>query len=72
MKGFGQDSDGEIYLLASSNLSPYGTGGKILKIVDLCLYRIPGDLNNDCIVDDLDLNILEDHWLEDATRPVEN
>ena len=72
VKGFGQDLDGEIYLLASSNLGPYGTGGKILKIVDLCLYRIPGDLNNDCIVDDLDLNILEDHWLEDATRPVEN
>jgi hypothetical protein len=25
---------------------------------------IPGDINHDCIVDDLDLAILEDHWLQ--------
>ena len=37
VKGFGQDLDGEIYLLASSNLGPYGTGGKVLKIVDLLI-----------------------------------
>lgn len=35
IKGFGQDLDGEIYLLVSSNLGPYGTGGKVLKIVDI-------------------------------------
>lgn len=72
IKGFGQDLDGEIYLLASSNLGPYGTGGKVLKIVDLCLYRIPGDVNNDCVVDDLDLDILMEHWMENAVRTPEN
>jgi hypothetical protein len=25
---------------------------------------IPGDINADCIVDELDLAILEEHWLE--------
>lgn len=68
IKGFGQDLDGEIYLLASPNLGPYGTGGSVIKIVDLCLYRIPGDLNYDCKVDQLDLDILMEHWLEDASR----
>jgi len=32
LKGFGIDTDGEIYVLASSSLGPYGTGGKVLKI----------------------------------------
>ena len=72
VKGFGQDLDGEVYVLASSNLGPYGSGGKILKIVDLCLYRIPGDLNNDCIVDAFDFDILVEHWLESSLRPTEN
>ncbi len=72
VKGFGQDLDGEIYLLASSNLGPYGTGGKVLKIVDLCLYRIPGDVNNDCQVNMDDYDILLEHWLESAVRTPEN
>ena len=72
IKGFGQDLDGEIYLLASSNLGPYGTGGKVLKIVDLCLYRIPADINNDCQVNLDDFNILVEHWMENAARTPEN
>jgi glucose/arabinose dehydrogenase len=72
VKGFGQDLDGEIYLLASSNLGPYGTGGKVLKIVDLCLYRIPGDVNNDCQVNMDDYDILLEHWLESAVRTPED
>jgi glucose/arabinose dehydrogenase len=35
VKGFGVDADGEIYVLASSKLGPYGTGGVVLKIVGL-------------------------------------
>jgi glucose/arabinose dehydrogenase len=35
VKGFGVDADGEIYVLASSTLGPYGTGGVVLKIVGL-------------------------------------
>ena len=69
VKGFGQSLDGEIYLLASSNLGPSGSGGKIFKIVDLCLYRIPGDINYDCIVDVSDFNIFIEHWLESSIRP---
>ena len=34
VKGFGQDLQGVVYVLASSNLGPYGTGGVVLKIVD--------------------------------------
>jgi glucose/arabinose dehydrogenase len=68
VKAFGQDAAGELYLLAGTNLGPFGTGGVVLKIVDLCTARIPGDLNNDCVVDDADLAILNEHWLESALR----
>jgi glucose/arabinose dehydrogenase len=68
VKAFGQDADGELYLLAGTNLGPFGTGGMVLKIVDLCTIRIPGDINNDCQVNDLDMNILLEHWMENALR----
>ncbi len=68
VKGLGQDLDGEVYVLASSALGPYGGNGVILKIVDLCTERIPGDINGDCKVDGLDLAILAAHWLESAVR----
>ncbi|MEN6306390.1 MAG: PQQ-dependent sugar dehydrogenase [Anaerohalosphaeraceae bacterium] len=64
LKGFGQDSSGELYVLASQFLGPYGTGGVVLKIVDLCSARTPGDINNDCIVDLLDLTQLVLNWLD--------
>ena len=35
VKGFGLDHDGEIYVLASSALGPYGNTGLVLKIVPL-------------------------------------
>jgi glucose/arabinose dehydrogenase len=63
VKGFGQDNQGEVYVLASQYLGPYGTGGKVLKIVDLCAARTRGDLNNDCIVDIFDLNEMCIQWL---------
>jgi glucose/arabinose dehydrogenase len=68
VKAFGQDANGELYLLAGTNLGPFGTGGLVLKIVDLCTDRIPGDLNHDCLVDIADLTILIDHWMETAFR----
>ncbi len=33
LKGFGQDSRGEVYVLASSSLGPFGTQGVVLKLV---------------------------------------
>jgi glucose/arabinose dehydrogenase len=33
IKGFGQDHDGEIYVLASTALGPYGATGVVLKLV---------------------------------------
>lgn len=33
LKGFGRDSDGELYLLVDPNIGPSGTGGKALKMV---------------------------------------
>jgi glucose/arabinose dehydrogenase len=35
VKGIGQDNDGEIYVLASSALGPYGNTGVVLKLVRL-------------------------------------
>jgi len=68
VKAFGQDADGELYLLAGTNLGPFGNGGLVLKIVDLCTARIPGDLNHDCLVDVADFDIFIDHWMENAFR----
>ncbi len=68
VKAFGQDADGELYLLAGTNLGPFGTGGMVLKIVDLCTARIPGDINNDCRVDIEDFTILIEHWMENTSR----
>jgi len=33
VKGFGQDTDGEVYVFASGKLGPSGTDGKMLKLV---------------------------------------
>lgn len=33
IKGFGQDSDGELYVLGSKNLGPSGSTGKVFKLV---------------------------------------
>lgn len=33
VKGFGQDAEGELYLLAGTNLGPFGQDGMVLKIV---------------------------------------
>jgi uncharacterized protein (TIGR03118 family) len=35
IKGFGQDATGELYVLGSTNIGPSGTGGMVLKIVNL-------------------------------------
>ena len=40
VKGFGEDANGEVYLLASTALAPFGTGGVVMKIVPL-----KGDIN---------------------------
>jgi hypothetical protein len=33
LKGFGEDANGELYVLASTNLGPSGTTGVVLEIV---------------------------------------
>ena len=68
VKGFGQDAAGEVYVLASPNLGPYGSQGVVLKIVDLCLVRLAGDLDNDCQVNFADLAVLASNWLGCALR----
>ncbi len=35
LKGFGQDANGELYVLVDSNIGPSGTGGKVLKITTI-------------------------------------
>ncbi len=72
VKGFGQDAAGELYVLASSNLGPFGTGGVVLRIVDLCHRRLPGDINKDCKVDFFDYALMVEDWLEDQSRNTNN
>ena len=67
VKGFGQDQDGELYLLAGPNLGPFRSSGQVYKIVRAeCVPGVPspqglwGDLNHDCQVDQADLDILMD------------
>jgi hypothetical protein len=37
-----------------------------------CLYRLVGDLNDDCRVDDLDYAIMAENWLIDCNLNPEN
>jgi glucose/arabinose dehydrogenase len=46
LKGFGVDPDGDIYILASSNLGPYGAGGVVLKIVTASSATQDGDTSD--------------------------
>jgi hypothetical protein len=34
LKGFGEDSTGELYVLGTTNLGPSGTAGKVLKLIN--------------------------------------
>ena len=36
------------------------------EVTVACYYDIPGDLNNDCVVDLVDLATLSAHWLENS------
>lgn len=74
VKAFGQDADGELYLLAGTNLGPFGARGQVLKITNIdCapgqLHVIPGDTNHDCKVNFLDFAFMAMHWLECAEGP---
>lgn len=70
VKGFGRDAAGELYLLADSTLGPYGEGGVVMRIVDVCSERLSTDLNGDCRVDLLDLTMLAADWLRCTHRDV--
>jgi hypothetical protein len=77
VKGFGQGPDGELYLLAGTNLGPFGANGQVLKITNTdCtpgqLHVIPGDANRDCKINILDFTLLSLHWLECADGPQVN
>jgi hypothetical protein len=69
VKGAGQDEQGEVYILASSDFGPHGTTGVVLRIVDLCTERLVGDLDGDCDVDFFDQALLAGDWLLDTSRP---
>lgn len=52
-RGFGQDEDGELYILGSSDTGPTGSSGVVEKIVSASTggLRLPGDANDDGILD---------------------
>ena len=51
--GFGQDADGELYVLANGTGTPFGTTGVVLRLATL-----PGDGNADGNVDLVDYSAL--------------
>lgn len=55
LKGFGQDAQGELYVLGSTIEGPSGTQGVVLKIVRI---GVPGDVNGDGLVNMVDLLLL--------------
>jgi len=74
LKGFGQDQDGELYVLAGTNLGPFRSKGQVLKIVSAActpgqMNVIPGDVNHDCKVNLDDITVLLEHWMECAPGP---
>lgn len=77
LKAFGQDSSGELYVLAGTNLGPFSNLGQVLKIVNTdCSpgqdHVITGDVNKDCKIDIHDLVAIAAHWLECAEGPEVN
>jgi len=55
------------------NLGAYGGTSQASRSyfgVPVCETQIAGDINGDCTVDDLDLDILMSHWLMDSTPTV--
>ena len=68
VKGFGRDNSGELYMLASTKLGPYGTGGVVLKIVPVCAQDFPGDVNGDCKVNLEDFALMAADWLKCSDR----
>jgi glucose/arabinose dehydrogenase/plastocyanin len=59
--GFGQDANGEVYVLANETGTPFGTTGAVLR-----LRLQPGDLDGDGDVDQADLGILLAAFNSDA------
>lgn len=55
--GFGQDNEGEIYIMANSTGTPFGQSGVVLKIT-----TSPGDLDANGAVNVFDLFILLGDW----------
>lgn len=60
LNGFGVDSEGEIYVLASSGLGPYGSGGVVLKIVTVSSVTQDNDSSDSFISGSCFLNSLFD------------
>ncbi len=74
VKAFGVDASGELYLLAGTNLGPFGARAGVFKLTNAdCtpgqLHVIAGDANHDCRVDVLDLATMAQNWLECAEGP---
>jgi glucose/arabinose dehydrogenase len=68
VKGLGRDNSGELYVLASTKLGPYGTSGVVLKIVPVCGQDFPGDTNGDCKVNLEDFVLMAADWLKCSDR----
>ncbi len=55
IKGFAQDLNGEIYVLADSNVGPSGTGGRVLKIATIQPMAAVSRKTHGATVEDIDL-----------------
>ena len=57
--------DGTYSCMVSNAEGNQTSEGAVIEVA--CYYDIPGDLNNDCVVDMVDFAILSAHWLEDSS-----
>ncbi|MBK8268218.1 MAG: PQQ-dependent sugar dehydrogenase [Planctomycetes bacterium] len=64
LKGFGEDADGEIYVLGSTVLGPTGTGGVVFHLVPA-----KGDMNGDGAITVADISLFADVLVESNTLP---
>ncbi len=53
LKGFGEDSNGELYIFGSTNIGPSGTAGKMFKIVTPAAVVLPNSYAQSNLVSDL-------------------
>ena len=62
LSGFGQDAEGELYVLGNTTGTPFGNTGVVRKIVPSIIIPCPSDFNDDGKVNITDLLKVLGSW----------